>query len=202
MFPNHIQNQDFLNSVTMVHHLAEFFKITGEEVKSKDSALQTPSSSSFLNYLPATKQETATFIQQVNIVDLKCLIRQENWTFMVDLQASMEEVEQATNHYFQEITGGPKTLSSSKKSRKSSTKAPSTKSKHRTRSKKSSKSKGERARQSGKSSSRPKLAPIDEITIPSTIRSKSACYDWEQHLKENAVSSENKETNFTPLWQM
>ena len=47
-FLNYIQDQAFLNSVTMVHHLVDFFKIVGEETKSKDSAVQTPNSSIFL----------------------------------------------------------------------------------------------------------------------------------------------------------
>ena len=41
-FPNHIQDQDFLNWITMIHHLAEFCKIAGEEAKPKDSTLQPP----------------------------------------------------------------------------------------------------------------------------------------------------------------
>ena len=46
LFPNHHDDKDFIHSIVMIHHLTEFFRIEGEQAKSKTSALLTPSSSS------------------------------------------------------------------------------------------------------------------------------------------------------------
>ena len=55
----------------------------------------------------------------------------------------------------------------------------------------------EGSKQSKRNPLKPTLPPNDEVTISSTIRSKSTCYKWEQDTKENMVNSENKDTNIT-----
>ena len=71
LFPNQHDDKDFLHSIVMIHHLTEFFKIKGEEAKSKDSQLLTPSSSNWIDFLPANKEETDDFVKAIKMDDLQ-----------------------------------------------------------------------------------------------------------------------------------
>ena len=51
-FPNQHQDMDFIHSLVMIHHLTEFSKVKGEEALSKASALLTPSSQNWFDFLP------------------------------------------------------------------------------------------------------------------------------------------------------
>ena len=74
LFPNQHDDKDFLHSIVMIHHLTEFFKLKGEEAKSKDSELLTPSFSNQLDFLPANKEETDDFVKAIKMDDLQHLI--------------------------------------------------------------------------------------------------------------------------------
>ena len=71
MFPNHHDDGNFLHSLTIIHHLAEFFKATGEDAKTADTALLATNPSSPLDYLPDNEEATNTFIKNIKTTSLK-----------------------------------------------------------------------------------------------------------------------------------
>ena len=119
LFPNQHDDKDFLHSIVMIHHLPEFFKLKGEEVKSKDFQLLTPSSSNWLDFLPTNKEEPDDFVKAIKMDELQCLIRCTKHKFMVDLQQAMEEFNQGSTISSRRSRGDPKPQSSARDPAKS-----------------------------------------------------------------------------------
>ena len=108
LFPNHHDDEDFIHSIVMIHILTEFFKIKGEQAKSKASPLLTPISSSWLDYLPVTKDDTDKFISTIKTEDLRRLIRRTQRKFIVELQQAMEEFHDGSTITSSRSRGDPK----------------------------------------------------------------------------------------------
>ena len=107
-FPNQHEDMDFIRSLVMIHHLTEFSKVKGEEALSKASALLTPSSSNWFDFLPANKEETDDFAKNIKMDDFEHLMRWTRRTFMNDLQQAMEDFNQGSTITSRRSRGDPK----------------------------------------------------------------------------------------------